>query len=341
MGISRKYPLIEAAIRRSPLSRSWTIAAVAGVLILLLLLMASLDGALSTLFDWSELRYIPFFIVMIAYFLVVYPYMMRSREKAVLAFKPLLSLEDTAFNEVAANIAKPNRRREWIAIFLGVAFFLGALVQPWNMDWESGFLWLTVYFIFTVTIVYGLMSWFIYDTLTGIVRVSRLSRKDLKLDILDAETLVPVARWSLVMSLVFVGLFLMGVIGMWEIILEWQTITGFVITIGITLLIFFLSMWTAHGAMNEAKNRKLAEIHRHIKRLSGEVDERMVGNQFSTTEKLSSTMSILVNYQKIVKDAPSWPFNAGVIRRLFASILAPVAVLLVKILSQVGIQLGG
>ena len=161
----------------------------------------------------------------------------------------MLRRERAAFNKVAANISKPNRRREWIAIFLGISFFLGALGQPWNMDWESGFFWLTVYFIFTVTIVYGLMSWFIYDTLTGIVRVSRLSRKDLKLDILDAETLVPVARWSLVMSLVFVGLILMGVIGMWEIILEWQTITGFVITIGITLLIFFLSnLGSAIGA---------------------------------------------------------------------------------------------
>jgi hypothetical protein len=119
-----KYPLIEAAIRRSPLSRSWTIAAVAGVLLLLLVLAASLDGVLTSLFSWSELRYVLFFVVFITYIMVVYPFMVRSRGEAIQAFKPIVSLGDDAFNKVAANISKPNRRWEWIAIFLGIRLFL-------------------------------------------------------------------------------------------------------------------------------------------------------------------------------------------------------------------------
>ena len=59
------------------------------------------------------------------YILVVYPLMLRSREQAVLAFKPLLSLEDDAFNKVVENILKPNRREEWTATFLGISVFWG------------------------------------------------------------------------------------------------------------------------------------------------------------------------------------------------------------------------
>jgi hypothetical protein len=335
-----KYPLIEAAIRRSPLSRSWTIAAVAGVLLLLLVLAASLDGVLTSLFSWSELRYVLFFVVFITYIMVVYPFMVRSRGEAIQAFKPIVSLGDDAFNKVAANISKPNRRWEWIAIFLGIPIFLGALFQPWTLDWASGYFWLTVYFVLTATIVYGLSSWLIYDTLIGIVRVSRLSRQNLKLDILDTEMLTPVARWSLGISLVFVGAIILSTITNWEIMLDWRNITGFAFMICITLLVFFLSMWTAHRAMNEAKKSKLATIHRHMSAISGEVDERMVGDQFSGTEKLSSNLNVLVNYQRLVKDAPTWPFNAAIFRRLLVSILTPGLVYLVKILSQAGIRFG-
>jgi hypothetical protein len=103
-GEYHKYPLLEAAIRRSPLSRSWTIAVVAGVLLLPLVLAASLDGKLASLLDWNVMRPTISNIMFATYILVVYPFMLRSREKAVLAFKPLLSLDDDAFSKVAENI---------------------------------------------------------------------------------------------------------------------------------------------------------------------------------------------------------------------------------------------
>lgn len=125
-GESTTYPLIEAAIRRSRLPRSWTIAVVAGVLLLLLVLMAFLDGALASLLEWSTVDPALLYIIFPTYILVVYPFMLRSREQAILAFKPLLSLEDDAFNKVAENILKPSRRGEWTAIFLGISVWGGA-----------------------------------------------------------------------------------------------------------------------------------------------------------------------------------------------------------------------
>jgi len=302
--------------------------------------MAFLDGALASLLEWSAVGPTVLYIIFPVYILVVYPFMLRSREQAVLAFKPLLSLEDDAFNKVAENISKPNRRGEWTAIFLGISVLGGVFFQPWTMDWASGYFWMTVYYVITGTIGMGLMGWLVYDTLIGIVRVSRLSRQDIKLDILDTEMLAPVARWSLGISLVFVGLIILGTTAMWEIMLDWRTITGFVTTICVTLLIFFLSMWSAHRAMNEAKKSKLDTIRRHMSVVSGEVDERMALDQFSGTQELSSSITVLVSYQRLVQEAPTWPFNASIVRRLFVSILTPGVVYLLKILSQAGIRFG-
>jgi len=40
------------------------------------------------------------------------------------------------------------------------------------------------------------------------------------------------------------------------------------------------------------------------------------------------------------KETPTWPFDAGIVRRLLVSILTPGLVYLVKILSQTGIRFG-
>jgi hypothetical protein len=190
----------------------------------------------------------------------------------------------------------------------------------------------------------GLMAWISYDTLVGILRISRLSRMGLKLDILDTKTLAPVASWSLGISLVFVGIIVLSIISdvteTAEIVPLWRDIIGYGFIICITLLIFFFSMWSVHRAISESKNSKLAIIRRHISAVSSEVDERMALDQFSGTEKLSYSITVLVNYQRLVQAAPTWPFNAGIIRRLLLSIFTPGLVYLIKILSQTGIRFG-
>lgn len=170
---------------------------------------------------------------------------------------------------------------------------------------------MSVYNVITVTIGMGMMAWIVYDTLVGIVRVSRLSRQDLKLDILNPEMMAPVASWSLGISLVFVGIFILSIISdvteTAEIVPVWRDIIGYGFVIGITLLIFFLSMWSVHRVMSEAKKSKLATIRRHMSAVSSEMDECMVGDQFSGTEKLSSNITALATYKREVQEAPTWP----------------------------------
>jgi hypothetical protein len=61
-------------------------------------------------------------------------------------------------------------------------------------------------------------------------------------------------------------------------------------------------------------------------------------DQFSGTEKLSYTITVLVNYQRLVKAAPTWPFNADIIRKLVVSAIIPVIVYLIKIIAGLGLR---
>lgn len=92
--------------------------------------------------------------------------------------------------------------------------------------------------------------------------------------------------------------------------------------------------------MNESKKRKLTLVRKHIAEISRELDSRLTKEQHRGTEKLSSTINMWITYEKRVKEAPTWPFNAGIVSRLAMSILMPAAVYLIKIIGQFWVRFG-
>jgi hypothetical protein len=334
----RTYPLVEALIKQSRLPWHWAIAVVAVVLLLFLVLATFLDGVINNLSSWIFWQNNLEGLVLIIYILVVHIFIWRLREQAIQAFRPLLSLDEDEFNRLAAEIAKPKRRWEWTTTLIGVGLAAG-LGQPWNLEWGTGGLWRSVYLVITATLENGLLAWLIYDTLTSTVRITRLSRRDLKLDIFDAELLTPIARWSLGVSLAYVGgISLSLVFGTMDDLLEWQSIILYVILICVTILIFFLSTWSVHNAMARAKRQKLALTRKHLAVVSRELEDRMAKGQIGGTERLSSTITSWATYQRLIQEAPAWPFNASIMRRLLASIIVPAIVYLIKILAGLGIR---
>ena len=336
---ARSYPLVEAMMRCTRLPRVWTVTVVTAVLLLFLILATFLDGVINDLSTWRFWQNNLEGLVLIIYILAVHPFMWRFREQAIQAFKPLLSLEDDTFDRLAAEVATPKRRWEWISVIIGVGLALG-LGQPWNLGWGPGELWWSVYQVIEGTLMNGLLAWLIYDTLAGAVRINRLSHRDLTLDIFDTELLTPIARWGLGISLGFVGgISLSLVFGTQDDLLRWQSITMYVILVCVTVLIFFLSMWSAHRAMAEAKKRKLVLARKQLAAISRELEDRTIQGQFSGIEGLSFTVTSWATYQRLIQETPTWPFNAGIIRRLMASILVPAIVYLIKILSGLGLRL--
>ena len=246
----------------------------------------------------------------------------------------LLPLDEDDFNRLAVAVATPKRRWEWTSVLIGVGLAVG-LGQPWNLPWGPGELWLSVYLAITSPLYNGLLAWLIYDTLAGAVRTNRLSRRDLRLDIFNAEMLTPIARWSLGISLAFVGgISLSLVFGTRENLLRWQSI----ILVCVTVLIFFISMRSAHNAMAGAKKRELDLAREHLAAASRELKDQAVRGQVEGMERRYSAITSWATYQRLVQESPTWPFNAGIIRRLIASIIVPAVVYLMKIFAGLGLR---
>jgi len=329
--------LLGVLMKRSRLPWYWAAAAVATVLLLSLILMAFLDDTLQDLSELSFWRVHLDAFALTTYVLVAYPFMWRVRDRAIQAFRPVLPIKEGDFDQLAAKISAPNRRGEWAAVLVG-ALVPVVLLQAASLDWDTD-PWLSAYQVVVGLLFWGLMGWLIYDTLAGIRRIARLSQQDLKLDIFDTELLVPIAQWSLGISLAFVGGISLSLIFQTrDSLTSWNSITIYSFLVGVTVLIFFLSMWSAHTAMAEAKNRELALTRSHLVAASRELKERATGGRMEGMEGLSSTISSWATYQRLVQEVPVWPFNAVIIRRLAASVVAPVAVLLIKVLPRIGIS---
>ena len=99
-------------------------------------------------------------------------------------------------------------------------------------------------------------------------------------------------------------------------------------------------MWSLHKIMARVKRNELEVAQQYMVDMSRKLKERITKGQIEDMEELSSAVAGGAAYERRVKEAQEWPFNAGIIRRLFASVLAPVSVHIIQIFSTLGIQIG-
>ncbi len=328
-------------MRRSRLSWGWTTAIIAFLLLLFGILLTYLEGHQGELRTWEFWRAALLDPLLISYFLAMYPLVRRMYNRALQAHRPLLQVDEVAFSRLVTEGSIPRRRWEWAAMALGVAFII-SIVQPWILDSVSReLLWLYTYVLFLDMLVFGLFGWLVYDLLTRILRLSRLSRQHTKLDIFDFELLTPIGQWGLGISAILIGgISLSLVFQTQESLLRWQPITIYAVLICVTVLIFFLSTRSVHKIMAHAKRNKLTLARKHLALTSRKLEKMQEEGRFEGLEGIYSAIAASATYERRIRESPEWPFNTGIIRRLLTSIVVPIAVYLVKILGSLGIRIG-
>ncbi|MFC2035779.1 hypothetical protein ACFLUJ_06640 [Chloroflexota bacterium] len=334
------YPLLIKIVKCFRLPWYWVTVIIALILLLILVLAAFLDSAFTELSlpgFWRNFLDGP---VLITYILVTYPLIWRLWWRTVQALQPLLAIETGDSNRLDMEVPIPNRRREWVTILIGAVFWL-SLWQPWGSGsrWESGAIWLSVYDVVTQIILFGLLSLLLYSSFVGIRYLNRLIRQRLNLDIFNTEALTPIARSSLGFSIAFIGGISLSLVFQTQAdLLMWNNIVVWVILVCFTVLLFFLSMWSTHSTMTDAKKRELDLVQKHLKKASLELKERAEDGSLKGAEESSSIITTWVNYERRIKEIPEWPYNAGIIRRLAVSTLAPVVIFLIKVFSGLGLR---
>ena len=145
----------------------------------------------------------------------------------------------------------------------------------------------------------------------------------------DGHLLPPFAQWSQGLSLVFVA----------GVSLSLRSVASGLIHGGlivVALTPFFMSMWTVHLALANAKHKVLARVRSElVVAREALVRGRDCENSGAVTDSYRPVAILGVDERQVL-DAPTWPFNPAIVGRVIASVGAPLAVYLPKLAFGVG-----
>lgn len=264
---------------------------------------------------WKELFQLP---LLTLYILLAWPLIKKKHEKAIQIFKPLMVRGDFDFQNLLTSSVLKSRRLELPVMFISIVF--GYLVfKPWNQSW----MWWPYLFL-AQFIMFGLFGWFVYICLTSSQIFSVIGRQPINFNIFLPVVLEPVAKWSLGVSTAFIGLATIGALFMkTSVFSDFRFGTFYVLTLCVSVIIFFLGTWDAHKMIITVKEREIERINQMLKKNYDEFHKAVEKGNLQEIETLSELINTLLGLEKRLQEAPEWPYSADVVRNLALSIIFP------------------
>lgn len=316
--------LLEAAVDRLCLSWSQLAAVVGFALLTLLFGIAFLTGELPGPYDPTF--WVPGLIppAILVYILLTQSRSRRLRNEAISAIRPLVNLDEDHFRRAVSNASLFNRRREWIALCLGVV--AGWLFQ---VAWGFSTLWSSLYSFLFGGLMFGLTAWIIYSALSGTRLFNELNRHTHGLNVFDLEPLEPIARWSLGIALTLLGGIILSLLVVvpgisFDLFMNLQGIVIYGSLITSTIFVFFLNMYSTHRALVRSKTQELNLVRHNLAKISNALKAQPEQSRLVPREELSSAITSWVTYEKRINEVPDWPYTSQIRRNLLVSVFLSI-----------------
>ena len=266
----------------------------------------------------------------IIYILIIYPILTRMGDNAIESITPWVDLSREELANLDSKYHKPNRLGEGISLTVGVVFIL-ILSQPWKGTFEFN----DIFLFITEIIMFGLLGLLIYYGFRN-ARYIAVINKNLNLDLFNIDALAPIARWSLSISLAFIGGIVISIVFQnINNLIQWQTILIYIILVVSTVGMFFISLWSTHMAILNIKRRELSVVEEKLAQSCRVLMQNARENNSlaDSSSSLSYDVAAWALYERRIRETKEWPYNAGIIGRLIISIVSPGLIYVVRLLS--------
>lgn len=334
MGTERTEKTQESVLARLVTGETYPWARLIAALLLLAapVALAVLDGVWEDFFSRGYWRIALLPSGVIVYILVVSRILGRGDVRVVEAFRPLVLLDQDAFDELVNEASRLGGMWEVLAFAVGGAFGL-LLGRSWLPDRET--LFLGAYLTVAAGLMFGLLGWVIYASVASTRLSTQLHRQPLTIDIFDIRPFEPIGRQSLAIALVFVGGIALSTVlgGGWGSLNAWQNWLVYALLTAVPFLVFFLNMRHTHRLLAAEKERELRAVQEKIVLASRTLMQRMVAGE--STGTLGAEISALSAYESRLQATRTWPYNTSMLRTLFATIVLPGGAALARVLSDV------
>ncbi|MEA3334301.1 MAG: hypothetical protein U9R25_00210 [Chloroflexota bacterium] len=149
----------------------------------------------------------------------------------------------------------------------------------------------------------------------------------MKIDIFDLSPFEPIARYSLVMALAFVGGSIISVLFSNPLAggVDLRALAVYAVLAVVAVLVFFLGMRDTHRVLAKTKKEELKTVDRKIIGLFRSLPAGEEGAQNRDFEAAATELNLWSAYEKRLKGARTWPYNTGMMRALLLSVCLPAA----------------
>lgn len=271
----------------------------------------------------ADLRTIGFPIILTTALAAVY-YVERATEAMLRDIRPVVQIDDHTYAAFAQDCLRAPLKME--AAWTLFSLIIGPLAAFSSIEVVDDPI-LRGYVLLVTAIVAVMIGLTSDAVLRGVRAIQKLQKYPLFIDIFDTDDLAPIARLGLRMSITAVSIpgFLFF---FWGSVLAFKPLTATIFAL-IGLASFLLPLRSLHYQMVAAKAREL-EVVQTALRLA---HERMKNVEPGQERNSAQTLGHIIAWESRVASAPTWPFNLVMVGQLAATVLIPLALTLLQIIS--------
>ena len=289
---------------------------------------ALLFGATFSLYQTiSDPRYINTYSVMflsgmVAYMIPIHALIVARSEQALDTLRPLMSLTAAQFEQRRMQLSHQSLRAHlWmsgVGLLLGLGHMLileyGRTGTPATIL-SSGTAAVSA---FGTVFIWLVMTNVISIIVNNAVIFYRLGRDHLRISLLHAHELVPLASVSVISTLSLIGAqALFGLLAL-DGDSNWITmLPGFLGTAVPMVPMFLLPVWAVHKRLQRLKSDALDAINQGLASYRGD-SGRLPHNNADLGE-----LNQLLAYRREIQSVPEWPFDLGAMSRLGLYLIIP------------------
>ena len=277
-------------------------------------------------FSWRGLLIPPTIFI---YILIIAPFMAKL-DSQVLDSLQTIFIDQTVYQDIINSSAiKPIN--EMFAI--GIGCIIGIIIAFSSI--EDGISWVSFYWLITNMLLFGLLIWTIFVSIKGTGLISTLLKQPLNVDPFNTTPFQTIGRQSLMIAIVFIGGITISLMFIGLDLLkvnqieQWLVYIPFAIT---PIVLFFMNMLPTHKVLADAKNHELEVLRNQLHKSCRKLVKIMEEGELESN--LADNICALSIYEKQLCETPTWPYNTGMLRTLFFSVLIPVGTLLGRILIE-------
>jgi hypothetical protein len=290
-----------------------------GILLLCLLLPLFYLGVTAT----SEAGTPAFFYsLIIAYIIPIFSYITMKSQEALLALRPLLDLDDAAFEQSQASLDSISRRSMWLQLgagalcgFIHMSFVRGS---PLTMVTEMLVSYSEFMSTFGALLVWIIMTVVISMLVQQALVFARLGARHVRVTLLNNRKLLPFARVSISASLAIIGaLALFPLIGIESGMNLMESLPGAIATLVPLMTIFIVPVWPIHRRLAAMKEAQMASVNERI--------ENCLQAESATCPEpaILEELAPLLGYRREIAQASTWPFDSSNVTRLLFYLIIP------------------